>query len=370
MRDARLQQADAGGQVLALHPGRAVEAEPKTLGPRLVDERRRRSVDDLAYPWPVEVSQHRAFAEEEARGWVLETGLFASAKQRAPYDHVDLGRLSAYAYPYANRDRLALINRLLWWIFREDDIYDNPENGQAGPDALASRFERYLEILRTRRAPLHASATERAFGDIVEGLGDLVSDEWMTRFTETMRRFWMEGLVNEALYRSSGIVPDAGSYMAMRLQSVGAYPFFDLIEVAYDFELPREIRDNSVFRRMCWLAVRMIAYVNDVFSYEKERRVGDVSNYLHVQRYFEHIDVLDAADRAIRVHDIELDQFCKLERILPDFGEAESFKVRLYLQAVKSWLVGALEWQRVSGRYESSRAYLDSGALTPVRSPI
>lgn len=327
-------------------------------------------MEALAYPWPVEANQHRTFAEEEARWWVLEHGLFASPKERAPYDRVDLGRLSAYAYPYANRDRLALINQLLWWIFREDDLYDNPEQGQAGPEALARRFDRYLEILRTRRTPSDATSTELAFGDVVARLDDIVSFEWMSRFTETMRRFWMEGLVNEAIYRSSGIVPDPGSYMAMRLQSVGAYPFFDLIEVAYDFELSHEVRESSVFRRMCWLAVRMIAYVNDIFSYEKERRVGDVSNYLHVQRYYEHIDVLDAVDRAVRIHDIELDQFRKLEKILPDFGADENLKVAFFLEAVKSWLVGALEWQRVSGRYESSRAYLDGGATTNIRSPI
>lgn len=344
--------------------------ERESVRPRLVDERARASVDDLSYPWPVEANQNLGYAEEEARSWVLEQGLFGSAKERAPYDRVDLGRLCAYAYPYANRDRLALINQLLWWIFREDDIYDNPDGGQAQPAALAERFERYLDILRTREIPFNGTATERAFGDIVERLDDLVSDEWMTRFTETMRRFWMEGLVNEALYRSSGIVPDGGSYMAMRLQSVGAYPFCDLIEVAYDFELSREVRENSVFRRMCWLAVRMIAYVNDIFSYEKERRVGDVSNFLHVQRYYDHVDVLDAVDRAIRVHNIELEQFCKLEKILPDFGEDDNVKVRLYLTAVKSWLVGALEWQWVSGRYESCRAYLEGGAKAHVRSPI
>lgn len=347
-----------------------------TLAPVVADDvhltitKPRASIDDLVYPWPLEVNQHLGYAESQARRWVINYGLFETETDRSPYDKVDLGRLCAYAYPYANRDRLALITELMWWIFREDDIYDDPHATKEHPDRLAGRFERYLEILRRREAPRNANPAERSFGDVVERLDDLTSTGWMTRFTETMRRFWIEGCVNETLYRSSGIVPDPGSYMAMRVQSVGAYPFCDLIEVAYEFELSRKVRENSIFRRMCWLAVRAIAYVNDIFSYEKERRVGDVSNYLHVKRYYDHIDVLDAVDVTIRAHNIEIQQFCQLEELMPDFGEEENLKVAFYIAAVKTWLAGALEWQRVSGRYESCRAYLESGATEPVHSPF
>jgi hypothetical protein len=270
----------------------------------LVGVRPRASIEALVYPWPLECNQHLGFAEKQARRWVMDYGLFQTEEDRAPYDHVDLGRLCAYAYPYANRDRLALINQMLWWIFREDDIYDDPSAAKGDPDYLAGRFQRYLDVLRYREAPLDAPPAEQAFGNLVERLHDVTSESWMRRFTETMRRFWIEGVVNETLYRASGIVPDPGSYMAMRVQSVGAYPFCDLIEVAYDFQLASKVRENSIFRRICWLAVRAIAYVNDIFSYEKERRIGDVSNYLHVKRHYERIGVLDAVDIAIRAHNI------------------------------------------------------------------
>lgn len=364
-RGANVEDAQDQSQIIELRAGGG-DAE----GPPFVRERSRVSLDDLVYPWPLESNQHLAFAETQARRWVMDYGLFETEEARAPYDHVDLGRLCAYAYPYANRDRLALINQLLWWIFREDDIYDDPGAAKLDPNYLAGRFQRYLDILRCCETPHDAVPAERAFGNIIERLHDVTSEGWMRRFTETMRRFWIEGVVNETLYRASGIVPDPGSYMAMRVQSVGAYPFCDLIEVAYDFELPFKVRKNSVFRRICWLAVRAIAYVNDIFSYEKERRVGDVSNFLHVKRYHEQIGVLDAVDIAIRGHDIEIQQMRQLERVLPDFGQDENLKVAFYLAAVKSWLVGALEWQRISGRYESCRAYLEGGAREQVRSPL
>jgi hypothetical protein len=156
--------------------------------------------------------------------------------------------------------------------------------------------------------------------------------------------------------------------MAMRVQTVGVYVCLDLLELALGEELSSEVRDDPILRRITWLTSRIIAYVNDVFSYDKERRVGDVNNYLHVMQRCEPMSLAAVVDHTIRVHDRELEQLDKLGETVRDHGPQMRKLVERYIDGCRAWMAGSLDWQRLSSRYASGRALLEDDEQRVARS--
>jgi hypothetical protein len=151
----------------------------------------------------------------------------------------------------------------------------------------------------------------------------------------------------------------------MRVQTVGVYLCLDLMELTLGHELRVEVREDPILRRITWLTSRIIAYVNDVFSYDKERRVGDVNNYLQVMLRCEPMGFAEVVDHTVRVHDRELEQLCQLDGTVRDRGQQVRETVERYIDGCRAWITGALAWQKISGRYASGRALLRDGEASP-----
>jgi 5-epi-alpha-selinene synthase len=317
-----------------------------------------RSASSLSYPWRARCNPAAERAEVAAAAWVGQHGLLRDPATAARFRSVGVGLLAAMAYPDAPPRTLELIAQVMAWIFIQDDLYDTAPPRDQRPERLESVFERYLTILRTGTAASGAEPAARALADLARRLAELGSSSWYLCFVETMRRFWMDGIVVETYYRARGLSPDPASYMAMRVQTVGVYVCLDLMELTLGDELSAEVRQDPILRRITWLTSRIIAYVNDVYSYDKERRVGDVNNYLHVMQGCEPMSLATVVDHTIRVHDRELSQLGQLDRTVRDHGPRMRELVERYVDGCRAWMAGSLEWQRISSRYASGRVLL------------
>lgn len=320
-----------------------------------------RDASSLGYPWPARCNPEATGAEAAARRWAAQHGLLPDAAATERLHAVGVGLLAARAYPDAEPEMLELIAEVMAWIFVQDDLYDTAPKGEQRPERLEAKLERYLLVLRAGTAGRGADPAAAALADLARRLRSIGSAAWYAHFVDTMRRFWMDGVVVETYYRARGLSPDPASYMAMRTQTVGVYVCLDLVELAIGQELSAEVREDPILRRITWLTSRIIAYVNDVYSYDKERRVSDVNNYLHVMRSCEPLGLLEVVDHTVRVHDRELHQLCQLDGTVRDHGPHMRRVVERYLEGCHHWMSGALAWQRVSGRYASGRALLREG---------
>jgi hypothetical protein len=198
----------------------------------------------------------------------------------------------------------------------------------------------------------------RSLADLARRLAAHGSARWYAHFVATLRRFWIDGVLVETWYRDHAITPDPASYMATRVQTVGVYVCLALVELDLGRELDEELRRDPIVRRMTWLTSRIIAYVNDLFSYEKERRAGDPNNFVHAVRHHDGLDLVSGFARTVSAHDRELAQFLRLDEALATGSSRSTTALVPYLAGCRAWMAGALQWQRVAARYAAGRALL------------
>lgn len=319
--------------------------------------------DAIGYPWTCDLNPATADAESAAEAWARSFGLLDEAAIAVRFDGVSVGLLAGLTHPRTSPTRLELIAQVMAWIFLEDDTFD--EGGEERrAEAVLPRLHRWVEILRRRAAPSTSPAADRALADVAGRLATQGSARWYARFVSTMRRFWLEGVAVESWYREHGLTPDPASYMATRVQTVGVYICLSLVEL--DHELDDAHHDDAIVGRAAWLTSRIIAYVNDIYSYEKERRADDPNNFVHVVRHHDGLDLEQAVARAVRCHDLELAQFVDLTQALAHDRRGRGHGVDHYLEGCRAWMVGALHWQRTVRRYAGGRALLE---LAPPATP-
>ena len=311
----------------------------------------------LGYPWTAHMNPGTAAAERAAEAWVLDQGLLRDETVAARYRGVSVGLLAGLTHPHASAELLQLVAQVMAWIFIEDDHYDTSST-RAPSTQLAARFRGYLEVLATRTAPAGADVASRSLADLARRLAAHGSARWYAHFVATLRRFWIDGVLVETWYRDHAITPDPASYMATRVQTVGVYVCLALVELDAGHELDEGLRSDPILRRMTWLTSRIIAYVNDLFSYEKERSVGDVNNFVHTVRHHDGLDLRDGFARTVQAHDRELAQFLRIDEALGCGGVHGSIALAPYLAGCRAWMAGALQWQRVAKRYAAGRALL------------
>lgn len=192
----------------------------------------------------------------------------------------------------------------------------------------------------------------------------------MDRFRESLRGFWLDGVVVETAYRQRGVVPTRAEYLAQRVHSIGVLQVLDLAELFRGTPLPPEIRHDESHEALRDAAARIIACANDLYSYDKERRAGDPNNLVTVLVQHEGMTLEQALDEVVRVHDEEVVVLESLAagalRRFPQHHVA----VAGWIEDVRAWIVGALEWTERAARYASGRAARrDPAALEPTGGP-
>ncbi len=145
----------------------------------------------------------------------------------------------------------------------------------------------------------------------------------------------------------------------------------ELVEIVEGTHLPQEVRDHASVRRLIDASHNVTCWANDVLSLEKELRHGDVNNLVMVLREADGLGLQEAVDRAVAMHDAEVDAFVGLSGRLPSFGPYVDAKLERYVSSLKARMRGVLDWSHETGRYRvpagSSPAVTAGGPATGVR---
>lgn len=301
-------------------------------------------------PFPKRLNRHAEAAQQHTLAWVQRFGLVSEAAflrlQASRF-----GYLAARAYPDAGEEELKLVCDWNTWLFIRDDQCDETGLGK-DPQKLAELHQRWLGLLMGRPCSGKDGALSQALLELWHRLRACSSLAWQARFIASVAEYF-ESSVWEAQNRALRTCPDLATYASMRPYTGGLYTDLELIEVVEHIALPLQIRCHPVLKRLARLANDVVCWSNDVFSLSKESAQGDFHNLVVVLARQNGLEIQEAAEQAVQMCNAQVKRFLALEKRLPDFPSPHAQAVAKYLDVLRAWMRGNLDWSLESARYRS-----------------
>ncbi|RWS31892.1 hypothetical protein B4U80_12448 [Leptotrombidium deliense] len=147
-------------------------------------------------------------------------------------------------------------------------------------------------------------------------------------------------------------VPSLGEFLEYRHYTSGVDPSFNLIEIARNIFIPDSVAANVIFQRFTYLTGNIVALVNDIYSYEKEKSAGQINNLVNVMKHEYNICEQKAINKATDLVNDEIKKLLVVERIMPTFEGEMNETVQKYVDGCKTWITGNHDWGFKSGRYK------------------
>ncbi|QLY28191.1 terpene synthase family protein [Nocardia huaxiensis] len=243
---------------------------------------------------------------------------------------------AAYALPGAPIQVVELAAKLIGWMFLFDDLYGEG----ADPSAAIEMFDACEQVLRGGTPP-DDNPYLLALSDFRAECARLASEAWLDRFATSMRLFF-HGCLFEMPYRQTDLVPSPEAYLYLRTLSIGLFPPFDLIELAWGEIASPHIR---LFREVRHTSAVLCAIVNDLYSVVKE---DDSLNFVTVLRNETSLSV--ALKDIVALYTQLLEQQAEEIALLvamTDLSPAE----RKVARSFERWVHGNYAWTALCRRY-------------------
>ncbi|MGX1881697.1 7-epi-alpha-eudesmol synthase [Streptomyces sp. NPDC055287] len=311
-------------------------------------------------PFTTPVSAHLEYAREQHLRWVRDMGLVRSRAGFEEYESWDLPQAAIRTYPHASAQDMVVLMNWFSLAFLFDDQFD-----AASPD----RADRITEVARELIVtPLRPAGTRPrvvcpitlAWAQVWEQLSDGMSLTWCTRFAASWGRF-LAAHAEEVDLAARGTLLGVGPYTAFRRRTVGIHHSIDAGERSRRFEVPAQAQAHPVMEALRDAAADTIGFMNDIHSFEREKRRGDGHNLITVLHRECGYSWEKAATEAFRMTSRRLDEYVGLEARVPGMCDElrltddERDRVWMGVEAIRHWISGNYEWALTTGRYAAAK---------------
>jgi Terpene synthase family 2, C-terminal metal binding len=260
--------------------------------------------------------------------------------------------IGAYVYPYASFERLMAASAVLQWFFVVDDQIECLPS--ECPDLPAARraAEHHLEVLSSGRLPACPTPIDRLSVHLRQTLDPLCPEGWMPRFLRNVESYLFRGALASVEYYALGRVPLLEDYLKLRFFDGAMLAVQDTIEIAADLHLPAAVLEEPRVWALRDSSGLHAGLLNDVFSSSKELD-SDPFNLVRVYRVHEGLSETAALLKAVDRVNQEAARFRALERSLPSFGPETDRALARYVDGIRIWLRGHIDYSLASGRYQA-----------------
>jgi len=160
----------------------------------------------------------------------------------------------------------------------------------------------------------------------------------------------LEGIIQESIDKKEHRILDIKSYVDARRHASGVKVLFAIIELGLD--IPDEVMAHPAIQEIVLAAVDLVAFTNDVFSYNLEQMRGDhLHNIITCVMNEHHTDVNGAM---LWVEDFLLrigERFLTALAALPQWEEPLNSQVKEYCDGLGQWVRANDDWSFESERY-------------------
>ncbi|MBK7862726.1 MAG: hypothetical protein IPJ65_29775 [Archangiaceae bacterium] len=299
-----------------------------------------------------EAAEHLARAEAAARAaGLLETE--QDVDRFRAFAKIDL-----YFFHYATLDRLSAAASYSEWMYFLDDSYDDHPGYANDVDAVERQLLRAFEVMRTGELPSQATPLERFTRHVHQSLRAAApSDAWFALFLERCRDYMFHGSLRSMEFWKQGGPPSVAAYAEVRSHDSGVLPVLACSLLASNTELPPEVLAHPSVVALERHTVRHVAFLNDLFSYQKEvLRHGYPCNLVHAIATEQRLDLAAAAKVAIETVNEELRAFVALERSLPHFSAELDAGLARYVVGMKALMRGNYDFSLKSRRFRDAES--------------
>ncbi|MEZ3178013.1 terpene synthase family protein [Streptomyces pimonensis] len=309
-------------------------------------------------PFDTPVSDHLEYARARHLRWVRETDLVRSRAGFEEYRSWDLPQAAARTYPYASAEDLVVLMNWFSLAFLFDDQFDAGRPDRADRIAEVARELIVTPLRPVGSAPRVACPITLAWAQVWARLSDGMSLTWQTRFAASWGRF-LVAHCEEVDLAARGLAGTLGleEYAVFRRRTVGIHHSIDAGERSRGFEVPAQAMAHPLMERLRDLAADTIGFMNDVHSFERERRRGDGHNLIAVLHRERGCSWEEAAAEAYGMTTARLAEYLELEERVPRMCDElgldadERDRVRRGVEAIRHWINGNYEWALTTGRY-------------------
>lgn len=338
------------------------------------------ALPNFTMPFKARVNPNLARAKQYCIDWCREMGFYLpvpfvpggaiwTEEKVAAYDFAEC---SARLEPDCDGPALDLASAWLCWGTYGDDLYPllftNTRNLAAAK--LQNDRLRLFMPLDCASMPPPMNPLERSTADLWIRTATPMSMEDRKNFrlgNEKMIDSWLVELLNQAQHR----VPDPVDYIEMRRSTFGSDLTMNLARITKGRNLPRAVFESRALQALELSAQDYATFLNDVFSYQKEIEFeGEVNNIVLVLQKFLDIEKKEA----VRVtNDLMTSRIQQFQHVLAEdipllvqelrLTDAEQATLNVYIRSLEDWMVGILEWHRLTRRYVES--FLRSHTTAP-----
>jgi germacradienol/geosmin synthase len=322
-------------------------------------------VPDLYMPYAFRVSPHLDAERRRAPGWARRMGMFAAAAgegwDERQFVGIDLPHCAAMIHADAGPEQLDLSSDWLTWGTYGDDYYPivfGASRDLAAAKLCTQRLDAFMPLDAEEPALEPANALERGLRDLWRRTATPMPAEARRRFRTAVRDMtasWLWELANQA----QGRVPDPVDYIEMRRKTFGSDMTMSLARLAHSDVIPADLYRTRTIHELETAAQDYATFTNDLFSYQKEIEFeGELHNLVLVVQNFLGVDRFKARDVVASLMEARMRQFehiiaNDLPTLFTHFDVDETVRDRLlqYVDGLKDWMSGILEWHRRCVRY-------------------
>ncbi|MEU6851101.1 terpene cyclase [Actinacidiphila alni] len=315
---------------------------------------------EITSPFPFRVNPYADAARDHLAGWARDAGLVRRESARQRFDRADFGWFAALVYPEANAAHLELMADWFAWLFLVDDQLDDGLFGRS-QDQVGDVVDQMRAVLGGRGPGPAGGGT--VLPTVVSSLADLwrrttadAPPGWDRRFIGHLEQCLSTAALWEAGNRIGGIVPPEDVYIANRRHTGAIYVCMDLIEIVRPTRMPDEVRGSREFGAALDAACNVVCWTNDVYSLAKERALGEVHNLVYVVQHHRGLTERQALERVHAAIDAETGRFLAHERDVLAAHPDWAGPLGRYLDGMRTWMRGNLDWSRRTKRYRTSAA--------------
>jgi 5-epi-alpha-selinene synthase len=306
---------------------------------------------DLYCPFPSQINKYADVLEDYAFEWVIRFELLFNESTYKRFSKTNFFLLTSCAYPHYQLEELKIGNDWLSWLFIWDDHCDLSDFKNQ-PEKLKVVHNRFLEIFTGAEATSKDIPLTHALSDIRQRMLRIWGAKYFHLLIPCLEDYF-NGCVLQASNHSKLTTPDLNTYIKTRRLSVAGDLVLAWVEYFNQLKIPNILRKHDIIKKLNEIAINILAWCNDIFSFPKELASNDVHNLVLVLHYQHQLSLEQALEYAVGMHNQELQALLNLEASLPSFGEEIDAELAKYISGIHDWIRGNFDWSKKTARYNS-----------------